>query len=77
MHKFNSKLIAGQNMLADKKAEGYIDTGIKILIAVIIGALLLAGLVILFNEVIMPSAEGSVEEMFELGIDFIDEIETA
>lgn len=34
-------------------AEGYVDTGVKILIAVVIGALLLAGLYALFNSSIM------------------------
>ena len=32
------------------KAEGYVDSGVKILIAVVIGALLLSGLYTLFND---------------------------
>ena len=45
-------------------AEGYVDTGVKILIAVVIGALLLAGLYALFNNVIMPSTSNKVTELF-------------
>ena len=35
--------------------EGYIDTAVKILIAVVLGALLLAGLYALFGDVVMPT----------------------
>ena len=73
MYKFNSKLIAAQNALANKKAEGYVDSGVKILIAVVIGALLLAGLVLLFNTVIMPSAENSVQGMFDIGNTYVND----
>ena len=37
-----------QNALASKKGEAYIDSGVKILIAIVIGALLLAALYFLF-----------------------------
>lgn len=46
-------------------AEAYVDTGVKILIAVVIGALLLALLYALFNDTIMPSVTEKVEELFE------------
>ena len=39
-----------------KKGENYVDTGLKILIAVVLGALLLAGLYLLFNGTIMFSS---------------------
>ena len=45
-------------------AEGYVDTGVKILIAVVIGALLLAGLYALFNTTIMPTVKQKVEGLF-------------
>ena len=45
-------------------AEGYVDTGVKILIAVVIGALLLAGLYALFNTTIMPTVTAKVQELF-------------
>lgn len=45
-------------------AEAYVDTGVKILIAVVIGALLLAGLYTLFNTTIMPTVSDKITELF-------------
>ena len=53
--------------LDNKKAEGYVDTGLKILIAVVIGALLLAGLYTLFDDTIMPTLTEKVKELFNYG----------
>ena len=50
--------------LANTRGEGYVDTGVKILIAVVIGALLLAGLYTLFNTTIMPTVTAKVTELF-------------
>ena len=50
--------------LANIRGEGYVDTGVKILIAVVIGALLLAGLYTLFNTTIMPTVTSKVTELF-------------
>lgn len=50
--------------LANTRGEGYVDTGVKILIAVVIGALLLAGLYTLFNTTIMPTVTSKVTELF-------------
>ncbi|MDD3194148.1 MAG: DUF6133 family protein [Oscillospiraceae bacterium] len=41
--------------LCEKRAEGYVDTAIKILIAVVLGALLLAGLYALFSDTVLFS----------------------
>ena len=46
------------------KAEGYVDSGVKILIAVVIGALLLAGLYALFNNTIMPTVTSKIQGLF-------------
>lgn len=48
----------------NKEAEGYVDSGVKILIAVVIGALLLAGLYALFNTTIMPTVTRKVTDLF-------------
>ena len=64
MKKFDSKLIAARNAIANKSAEAYVDTGVKILIAVVVGALLLVGLVALFQSVIMPTVQKKVTGMF-------------
>lgn len=51
-------------MLAANRAENFVDSGIKILIAVVIGALLLGGLYALFGDTIMPTVTEKVEDMF-------------
>ena len=62
--KATAAVITAKTTIAAKKAEGYVDSGVKILIAVVIGALLLAGLYALFNNVIMPSTESKVTDLF-------------
>ncbi|MGN0679259.1 MAG: DUF6133 family protein [Oscillospiraceae bacterium] len=51
-------------VLDDTTGEGYVDTAIKIIIAVVIGGLLMAGLVALFNNVIMPRVNTEVNDLF-------------
>ena len=52
-----------QSILQNKAGESYVDTGVKILIAVVIGALLLAGLYTLFGDVVMPTLTRRITEM--------------
>ena len=63
-NKANSAVISVKTAIANKKAEGYVDSGVKILIAVVIGALLLAGLYALFNSTIMPTVTTKVQNLF-------------
>lgn len=51
-------------MLANTRGENFVDSGIKILIAVVIGALLLGGLYALFGDTIMPTVTQKVRDMF-------------
>lgn len=53
-----------KTVLANNRAEGYVDTAVKILISVVIGALLLAGLYALFGEMIMPELHDRIQDMF-------------
>lgn len=53
-----------KNTIGNVRAEGYVDSGVKILIAVVIGALLLAGLYTLFNTTIMPTVTNKITELF-------------
>jgi hypothetical protein len=53
--------------LSNNKAESYIDTAVKILIAVVLGALLLAGLYALFGDVVMPTLTQKIKDMFNYG----------
>ena len=51
-------------MLKNNRGENFVDSGVKILIAVVIGALLLGGLYALFGDTIMPTVTEKVEDMF-------------
>ena len=72
MRKFLNKLRRGANNLAigakcalqTRKAEGYVDTGVKILIAVVLGALVLTLLYALLNGTVMPKVAEKVNSMF-------------
>ena len=52
------------SVLDGTKAEAYVDTGVKVLIAVVLGALILTLLYALFNETIMPTVKTRVEGLF-------------
>jgi hypothetical protein len=62
--KSNQITVRAKNAVDNVKAEGYVDSGVKILIAVVIGALLLAGLYALFNNTIMPTVTQKVQDLF-------------
>ncbi len=62
--KANELAVRAKTAVANVKAEGYVDSGVKILIAVVIGALLLAGLYALFNSTIMPTVTQKIQSLF-------------
>ena len=62
--KFNQIAVRAKTAVDNVRAEGYVDSGVKILIAVVIGALLLAGLYALFNNTIMPTVTQKVQDLF-------------
>jgi len=51
-------------LLKDNTGTGFIDQAIVILIAVVLGALLLAGLYALFGEVVLPTLVEKIKGMF-------------
>lgn len=59
-----AKKIRAAVLMQEKRGENFVDSGIKILIAVVIGALLLGGLYALFGDTIMPTVTEKVEDMF-------------
>ena len=68
INKINEKATAvaikAQTTLDNVKGEGYIDTGVKIIIGVVVGAVILGGLYALFGDVILPTLETEIEGMF-------------
>ncbi len=69
INKINEKATAvaikAQTTLDNVKGEGYIDTGVKIIIGVVVGAVILGGLYALFGDVILPTLETNIEDMFD------------
>ena len=63
--KIQSKIVRAAVLMKEKRGENFVDSGIKILIAVVIGALLLGGLYALFGDTIMPTVTEKVEDMFD------------
>ena len=64
-NKVNSLVIRGKATLENAKGEGYIDTGVKIIIGVVVGAVILGGLYALFDNVILPTLETRIDGMFD------------
>ena len=62
--KANELAIRAKSTLDNAKAEGYIDTGVKIIIGVVVGAVILGGLYALFDTVILPTLETRINGMF-------------
>lgn len=54
-----------KKIIKNKKGFGFVDTGVKILIAVVIGALVLGGTYTLTKDTIIASAQEKVEAMFD------------
>ena len=60
------KLFArAQRAMASKAGETYVDTAVKILIAVVVGIVVLVALVALFNVTFMPKTSEKVEKLFD------------
>ena len=53
-----------KKLLRSKKGF-FVDTGVMILISVVLGALVLGGLYAVFNDTVMPSVTSKVESMFD------------
>lgn len=51
-------------VLKDSRGEGFVDSAIAILISVVIGALLLAGLYALFGDTVLPTLTERIKDMF-------------
>ena len=63
-NKFNSAVVSAKTAIESTTGEGYIDTGVKIIIGVVIGGVILAGLYALFNTTIIPTLTSKIAQMF-------------
>ena len=64
-NKANELAIRAKSTIDNARAEGYIDTGVKIIFGVVVGAVILGGLYALFDGVILPTLETRIDGMFD------------
>lgn len=68
LNKAHMNIVFAKNRLkaaiCNQRGEGFVDSAVKILIAIVIGALLLAGLYFAFNEIILPTLNDRIRDMF-------------
>ena len=63
-NKARSAVITAKTVIENTTAEGYVDTGVKIIIGVVVGAVILGGMYALFNGVILPRLNTEIQGMF-------------
>ena len=63
-NKCNSAVISAKTAIESTSGEGYIDTGVNIIIGVVIGGVILAGLYALFNTTVIPTLTTKIQGMF-------------
>ena len=66
--KFNSTaarlMLITRAALSNKRGDFYISDAVKIIIAVVLGALLLAALTLIFNDTVIPRITREIEALF-------------
>ena len=60
----SSVVVFNRRAVCGNAGEGYIHTAVKVLIAVVLGALVLAGLYAVLNDTVMPTVTQRIQEMF-------------
>ncbi len=63
-NKLGRAIVSTKTAIQSTSGEGYIDTGVKIIIGVVIGGVILAGLYALFNTTIIPTLTSKIQGMF-------------
>lgn len=51
-------------ILTNRKGQGALDTAIQVLVSVVLGALILAGLYLILNATVLPNITERIKEMF-------------
>ena len=62
-------------MLSNERGEAYVGEAVKIVIAIVLGAALLAGLVLVFNQIVLPKTETWIESLFTEADGYVTNIE--
>ena len=63
-NKTNSAIISTKTAIESTAGEGYVDTGVKIIVGVVIGGVILAGLYTLFDSTVIPTLTTKIGDMF-------------
>ena len=63
-NKATSMVLTAKATITNTTAEGYIDTGVKIIIGVVIGGVILAGLYTLFSGIVDTTLPAKINELF-------------
>ena len=63
-NKANSAIVSANTAIESTAGEGYVDTGVKIIVGVVIGGVILAGLYTLFDGTVIPTLTTKIGEMF-------------
>lgn len=67
INKIRNLFFMTRGILCSQRGEGFVDTAVKILISVVVGALILSALYALFGETILPTLRDRIVDMFNYG----------
>lgn len=62
--KTNQLFIRVRTVVSNQRGDFYISDAVKIIIAVVLGALLLAALTVIFNDTVIPRITREIEGLF-------------
>lgn len=64
-NKVNALAIRAHMAINNQRGDFYISDAVKIIIAVVLGALLLAALTLIFNDTVIPKITSAIENLFK------------
>ena len=63
-NKVNTLVVKARSSLSNERGDFYISDAVKVIIAVVLGALLLAAITLLFNDTILPRITTEIRNLF-------------
>ena len=63
-NKVTGLVLSARTVLSNQRGDFYISDAVKIIIAVVLGALLLAALTLIFNDTVIPRITQEIEGLF-------------
>ena len=63
--KVSEKLHRAGGVLSNNEGQGTLDVAITVLISIVLGALILAGLYLIINGTVLPSITQKIKDMFD------------